>query len=363
MLRFNINSGEPRMRSLLAAMLLVLPLSLFAQQPAAPPSNEPPAISQEAAKPPAQESAAPESAKAPAPKKEVAPNDAVITLTGACPDAGNTSPAAECKSVVTRAEFERIKNALAPEAPESANRQIAQGYAQALVVNNEALKEGVQNDPGAEEVFKYARMRAMQQLLARRVQQNASNISDDEIKKYFEQNRKQFEEVVLTRLILPNRKGTKQKPVTPAMEKAYAERIRKRLLSGEKPAALQAEAFKRAALRAETPETNLGSRRRDVLPPSQAQVFDLKPGEVSQVLTEPSASFIYRVEARTTPELDPTITSEIRKTLTAERLQNEAKRIGQSAVPSLNPDYFGEEPPQQPVNGLTVPSQEPPPTK
>jgi len=352
------------MRSLLAAMLLVLPLSLSAQQPAAPPSNEPPAANQEVAKPPAKESGTQSAAKPPTPKKEVAPNDAVITLTGACPEAGGASQATgECKNVVTRAEFERIKNALAPDAPESANRQIAQGYAQALVVNNEALKEGVQNDPGAEEIFKYARMRAMQQLLARRVQQNASKISDDDIKKYFEQNRKQFEEVVLTRVVLPNRKGTKQKPVTPAMEKAYAERIRKRLLAGEKPSALQAEAFKLSGIKQPAPETNLGSRRRDVLPPSQAQVFDLKPGEVSQVLTEPSASFIYRIEARTTPELDPTITSEIRKTLTAERLQNEAKRIGQSAVPSLNPDYFGEELPQQPVNGLTVPSQEPPPTK
>ncbi len=348
------------MRSLLAAMLLVLPLSLFAQQPAAPPASETPAASQESAKPPAQESGP----KAPSPKKEVAPNDAVITLTGACPDAGNTSQATgECKRVVTRAEFERIKNALAPEAPESANRQIAQSYAQALVVNNEALKEGVQNDPGAEEVFKYARMRAMQQLLARRVQQNASRISEDDIKKYFEQNRKQFEEVVLTRVILPNRKGTKQKPVTPAMEKAYAQRIRKRLLAGEKPSALQAEAFKLAGVKQPAPETNLGSRRRDALPPSQTQVFDLKPGEVSQVLTEPSASYIYRVEARTTPELDPTITSEIRKSLTAERLQNEAKRIGGSAEPTLNPDYFGEETPQQPVPGVTVPGQEPPPTK
>jgi len=167
------------MRSFFAAMLLLLPLSMFAQQSAAPPPSEPPAAAQEAAKPPAQESGA---AKAPSSKKEVAPNDAVITLTGGCPVAGTTPPAAECKSVVTRAEFERIKNALAPEAPESANRQIAQSYAQALVVNNEALKEGVQNDPGAEEVFKYARMRAMQQLLARRVQQNASKISDEVIK-------------------------------------------------------------------------------------------------------------------------------------------------------------------------------------
>lgn len=347
------------MRSFLAAMFLVLPLSLFAQQPTAPPPSEPPPTAQEAAKPPAQELGA----KAAPPKKEVAPNDAVITLTGACPNAGTTPPAAECKSVVTRAEFERIKNALAPEAPESANRQIAQSYAQALVVNNEALKEGVQNDPGAEEIFKYARMRAMQQLLARRVQQNASKISDEDIKKYFEQNRKQFEELVLTRVILPNRKGTKQKPVTPAMEKAYAQRIRKRLLAGEKPSALQAEAFKLAGVKQTAPETNLGSRRRDALPPSQTQVFDLKPGEVSPVLTEPSASFIYRVEARTTPELDPTITAEIRKALTAERLQNEAKRIGQSAVPSLNPDYFGEETPEQPVPGVTVPGQEPPPTR
>lgn len=350
------------MRSLLAAAILVLPLSLFSQQTPAPAPTQTPA--------PAEQSTAPavEQPKAPAPTKEVGPDDPVITLTGTCPqatDAAKTSTS-ECKTVVTRAEFERIKNALAPEAPESARRQIAETYAQALVVNNEGIKEGVQNDPSAEEVFKFAKMRAMGQLLARHVQQNAQKVSDDEVKKYFENHRHDFDEAVLTRIIIPKKAGTKKVPVTPAMEKAYAERLRKRFLAGEKAPALQKEAFTRAAVKAPAPETNVGAVRREALPPTQVQIFDLKPGEVSQVIAEPNAAFIYKVEAETTPELDPTITAEIRKIIAGERLQNEAKRIGESSKPTLNPDYFGEEkaPQQGAVPGVTVPpQQEQPPTK
>jgi hypothetical protein len=355
------SSPENLMRVLLTALLSLAPFSILAQQ-------TPPAVPPTQAAPPATTTAPVEPGKAadskPPQKKEVPPDAPVITLSGTCPNPAPASQSGDaCKTVVTRAEFEKIVNALAPEAPESARRQIAETYAQALIVNNEAIKEGAQNDPAAEEVLKYARMRAMAQLLARHVQQSALKVSDADIKKYFDTNKSKFEEAVLTRIVLPKRTGTKKVPVNAAAEKAYAERIRRRLIAGEKPATLQAEVFKRAGLSTPPPPTDLGARRRNALPPTQAQVFDLKPGEVSPVIADQTGSFIYKVEARTTPELDPTISEEIRKTIASERLQSEAKRIGESAVPTLNPDYFGAAPAQPPLPGITVPAQQEPPSK
>jgi len=342
------------MRFVLAAVFSLLPLSAFAQQPSqtTPPTAPAAPTAQSPATKPAENAAKPET-----PKKEVPPDAPVITLAGACKGGTNAAPSDACKVVITRAEFEKIMNALAPEAPDAAKRQVAETYAQAMIVNNEALKEGVQNDPAADEVFKYAKMRAMGQLLARRVQKKALDVSEADIQRYFNENKGKFEEHVLTRVVVPKRTGTKQKPASPSLDKAYAERIRKRLLAGEKADALQKEAFARAAVKSPAPETNLGAVRRDALPPSQAQVFDLKPGQVSEVLPEASAFFIYKDEANTTPELDPKISDEIRKTIAAERLQQEAKRIGDSVKPELNPDYFGAIKAQPALPGMTVPSQ------
>jgi hypothetical protein len=67
--------------------------------------------------------------------------------------------------------------------------------------------------------------------------------------------------------------------------------------------------------------------------------MDLKPGEVSLVLADPSGYFIYRVKTKETLPLDQ-VREEIKATLRSQRMQDEMRGIPDSATPSLDEAYF-----------------------
>jgi hypothetical protein len=66
----------------------------------------------------------------------VAPDTPVITINGSCenPPADKASDA-NCKTVITRAEFEKIMDAVQPNMPPRARRQFATRYSNALVMS------------------------------------------------------------------------------------------------------------------------------------------------------------------------------------------------------------------------------------
>jgi hypothetical protein len=72
---------------------------------------------------------------------KVAATDPVITIANMCDKPGADS--AECKTVVTRADFEHLVNTVAPNSPPAARRQIASKYAQMLVMSHDAEKMGL----------------------------------------------------------------------------------------------------------------------------------------------------------------------------------------------------------------------------
>lgn len=75
--------------------------------------------------------------------------------------------------------------------------------------------------------------------------------------------------------------------------------------------------------------------------------MDLKPGKISDVLSDQSGYFIFKVGAKEVPTLE-SVKDEIRGTLVSERMQAEMKAIEESATPVFNDDYFGPEGPQGP---------------
>src|SRR5207253_1825617 len=61
---------------------------------------------------------------------QVPPDAPVITIKNVCDNAtAEAAKSADCKTVVTRAEFERLLNAVAPQIPANARRQVATKYA------------------------------------------------------------------------------------------------------------------------------------------------------------------------------------------------------------------------------------------
>ncbi len=122
--------------------------------------------------------------------------------------------------------------------------------------------------------------------------------------------------------------------------KKLAEALRARAAAGEDFEKLQDEAAAAAEFKGKPP-TKLGKVRRTSLPPDQAEVFNLKPGETSQLITTPNGYLIYKVGEKDTLPLDK-VQDEIVSTLRSQRMQDAMQAIQQSATPELNEKYFAD---------------------
>src|SRR6266850_1695530 len=307
------------------------------------------------------------------PAKPVAPTAPVIVLNGFCelPVAGATAPAAaankaNCKKVITKAEFEKIVEAVIPKARRAeaeANPQVMQGiakqYAEILVMSNEAKKRGLQRQQSTQELLRISQLQVLAQSLLQDLNEKSAP-TPAEIEKYYNDNKPAFEEAIVRRVVIPketaaapplaNKDAAQPKaPAEPpppaatdlAAQKAFAEKARARAVAGEDLEKIQKEAFEASKNAQAPPSTQLGPLRRGSLPPDHdAALFALKPGEVSQLFDTGNGWYFYKVESKRAVPL-----SEVREELTR-RLQpqkfNDARTaVANSVQPDLNQDYFG----------------------
>jgi len=316
------------------------PQSKAPQKPTAPPST--PAPNQE-----------PEAANVP-------PDTPVITIAGVCPtpSAGKTA-AADCKTVITREQFEKMVEAVQPGMPARMRRQFATRYANALVMASKGEQMGLDKGPDYDEHMKLARLQVLAQELNKSLQEKAGEVSDKDIQDYYQKNLSRFEQAELERIYIPK---TQQMPESKANEKlseaeeqkwneasekamkAEADKLHTQAVSGADFSKLQEEAFQTAGIKSGAPTTTMGKMRRSMLPPDQASVMDLKPGEISPVIADQNGYFIYKLKSKDTIPLEQA-KDEIRGTLRAERFQDAMKAIQESATPTLDEKYFGAAPP------------------
>src|SRR5271166_740224 len=232
--------------------------------------------------PVAQQSGAPAGAAVnPADSKEaeaakVAPDAPVITINGLC-DNPPADKAADpnCKSVITRAEFEKILDAIQPNMPPRARRQFAMRYSSALVTAHKAHEMGLDQGPKFEDRMKLMRMQVLTQLFNQAVQDKAAQISDKDIEDYYTSKSADFEEADLQRIVVPRSQQLpaskvklsataqkkREKDAEEVMQKE-ADKLRARAVAGEDFAKLQNAAYALAALKAKPPTTKLEKMRR-----------------------------------------------------------------------------------------------------
>ncbi len=340
-----------------------------------------PAPAAQPAQTPAAGNAAPAPAAAPAP--EVAPTAPVLTIKGVCPATapkaktaapGTKSPAAakepakssaNCETVITRAEFEKMASGIAPNMTPQLKRQLASVYPRLLVMSQEAEKHGLQNSPQYKEVMKFARMQILTNELQRSIQEEAEKVSQQDIADYYKKNPEAFEQYSLERLYVPltkqaaeeaeanEKKDSEKEPEkeTEQPEKAkqeqdeqemskLAESLRARASAGEDFAKLQKEAFTAAARKVEPPTVSMPKVRRTGLPSSHAAVFDLKPGEVSVVFSDAGGHSVYKLVSKEQVPLDQ-VKEEIRGTLRTQRMRDAMDKVQNSFKTETNEAYFG----------------------
>lgn len=283
----------------------------------------------------------------------VEPDSPVITIDGLCdnPPADKVA-AADCKTVITRAQFERMINAGQPNMPARARREFATRYADALVMARKAEQMGLDRGANFEEQMRLARIEVLSRELDKAIQREASQIQDKDIEDYYRNNTASFEQAEMERIYVPKTQDSptlsdktlsdpdKQKQSRRAEQvmKELADRLHARAIAAEDFNKLQIEAYRVAGIKT-TAGPNMGTIRRVSLPPSEGWVMDLKPGEVSSVIAAANGYFIYKVKTKETLPLDQA-REEIIGILRSRRVQDERRDILESATPTFNEVYF-----------------------
>src|SRR6202790_93216 len=301
-----------------------------------------------------------------APEIKVGPDDAVITLKGFCADATQQGDA--CKTVVSRAQFEKLAESLQPGMSPAIRRQLAAAYSRILRMSTVAEKRGLDKQPKFEEKMNYARMQVLSGELSSALQEEAGKVTDGDIDDYYKKNEASYEQATIARIFVPRAKqivnpvvrpkagttaGAKasatastNKLPTEAQKKASEEAmtklaagLRARAAKGEDPDTLQKEAYVAAGLPGNAPSTKMEKVRRTTLPVNHQAVMDLKPGDVSEVISDPnSGHYIYKLVSKETLSVD-TVKTEIRSTISSQRYRDSMQNF-QGNV-DLNDAYFG----------------------
>lgn len=309
-----------------------------------------------------------------APEVKVGPNDPVITVNGFCADPVQQSNS--CNTVVTRAQFEKLIEALQPGMSLSLRLKVANAYANNLRMSAAAKKLGLDKTPAFEEEMQFARMQLLSQDLVQTLRTEANNIGDADIEDYYKKNKSSYEQATLARIFVPPAKqiiearkehvdsssagaqsvvmpnadaktDTKMSATqqTEAQEKAaedavakFAADLRTRAANGEDPDKLQFVAYRAAGLSGTTFNTKMEKVRRAMLPARHEMVLDMKPGEVSEVFSDPEgAYFIYKMISKEMLTLDE-VKTDIRAAISNQRYRDSMKSFQGDVV--FDDDYF-----------------------
>lgn len=262
----------------------------------------------------------------------------VLTIDGLCPAQAKTQAGKDCKTVVTRREFEKLVNALNPAMTKFERRQLAGNYAQALTLANEAVRRGLDKRPEVQERLRYARLRTLASETASEIYKDSTRSSDSQIAAYYNQNKLTFEKFTLERLFVPREKQGEASSPQEAEMKSLAERMQARAAAGENFAALQKEANTISGIKGEV-DVEMSDVSRRVLPENHQQVFDLSAGQVSSLISDDTGYYVYKIVSRDVPSL-----SAARRQVELE-LQNHNQtsafsRIRDAARTTINESYF-----------------------
>ncbi len=258
--------------------------------------------------------------------------------------------------MITRAQFEKLTEALQPGMSLSLRLNVANAYARNLRMAAAAEKRGLDKTPAFEEEMRYARMQLLAQDLTRALQAEANNITDADLEDYYR------EEPVLLRAgnsgadfcsprqadaaaTQAEQEDAQTKADEEAMTKVAAE-LRVRAVNGEDPDKLQIEAYAEAGIPRTNSDTKMEKVRRAALPPQHEVVMEMKPGEVSEVFSDPGgAHFIYKMISKQTLTLEE-VKVEIRSTISSQRYRDSMKSFQGDVV--FSDAYFN--PPGKPAS-------------
>lgn len=340
---------------------------------------------------------------APAPAPEVPESAVVLTIKGVCPPAAKTAATpkagagktavaakkpADCKTEITRAQFEKIASGISPTVTPQLKRQLETALPRFMAMSEAAKAKGLENSEQYKETLKLAKMQILTTALQRSLQDEADKVSPTDVEEYYKKNPEAYEQFSLDRLFIPryktveadkddkdeakdkdkddkdkdkdkdkdNQKEAEDKQKAKEAEEQakrekgeqelnkLADTLHERAAAGEDFTKLQKEAFDASGTKVESPTVNLPKVRRTGLPPAHAAVFDLKVGDVSTVISDNGGHYIYKVVSKEVLPLDQQLQTEIHNKLKSERLKEMTDKYTNSFQAIPNEAYFGQVP-------------------
>ena len=264
-------------------------------------------------------------------------------------------------------ELEDVLNQQFDQRLTQQKKQLAGLLPRWIAMSDEATKKHIDKTPQFKDRLKVNRMQILTQMLQQDVQKEASDIPEEEIDNYYKEHADTFEQFNVDRMFVPRvkqpaaeskedqdkdknlsdeakkAKEAEDKAKTEESEQAMtklAESLRDRAAAGEDFVKLQKEAFEAAGMKIESPTVNLPSVRRGGLNAGHAAVFDLKPGDVSQVINDAGGHYIYKLNSKTEVPLDQA-EKEIRSKLQTDRTRELMDKMNNSFKVETNEAYFG----------------------
>lgn len=301
----------------------------------------------------------------------VAPDAPVITVQGLCerPPNSNATPA-DCTTVITRAEFEKVVKAVQPNMPPASRKPFATRYVTVLLLAEKAHELGLDKTPEFDEQMYLSRLQLLSKEAGEKLQRDAANVSDSSIRDYYQQHAADYKTISFDRIYVPKQKTvisgatpgsitgsklpTEEAKDPAAFAKAHpdaasdaseaemkeeADKLRARAAAGEDPTKLQQGANDFAGTKAKVTDVKVENMRKANIPASDVSIFELKTGEVSQVFSDASGYRIYKVEEIKDLPL-ATVHDEIARTLQQQNMKNSIDSLQTSAKTILDDAYF-----------------------
>jgi PPIC-type PPIASE domain len=299
-------------------------------------------------------------AKLPPRLGEVPADATVVTLKGVCKrDQKAENP--DCKTVITRAEMDRIVALLAPSAPHASPQQIVISYVRLLAAATLAEERKLENNPTVAKELEGQERIARLQVLAKAfykqiAEGDAVNPTTAEIQKYYADHPLEFEEGEVWRLSIPKPSGSRgSMSGDPAIVKALMDGLQRQAVAGYDFDQIQLQAYKDLGINRVPPPTRLTGVRRSSLIAEQAAVFDLQPGEVSPVIETYTNLVILKLVSKQGAPIDsvvPEIRSDLKPALLQREIQSASKNV--SAEFDLTYLAMSAQPVLFPIGGNTL---------
>jgi len=227
--------------------------------------------------------------------------------------ASPTQDKGSCKTVVTRAQMDKLLYALDPKGSVNFKVRLLKQYPEILIFAQYAHEHGEENDPAFLEHMRFNYIESLGKAQLGQLKKDTQNVSAEEAEKYYKEHPDRYVELALLKIMVPQEKAAPSthhaasqsnpgagREMSPA---ALAEQIRKQAVAGENFDRLQERVYELSGRdKDDAPDTDVGDKWTiDLLPKEFAQtIFNLKPGQVSPVIDFEGFYLIYKLVSKHT---------------------------------------------------------------